>query len=125
MFRKTLIIITLLPAMYFWLATVIAGITRPFFAALVAGGLMGAIGLIRAGWGLGLKSPDGSKVTQLLLGAGVLSALSGVVFLSYYGYRTDNLTAPILLAAIIALSAVTIVGIAEFARLREAGKARR
>jgi len=116
MLRKTIIVITLLPATYFWVITLILGITQPFFASLVVGGLLGIIGLIRVGWGLGSQVSSGKLVTQLFLCAGILSALTGIIFLFSEISKTRGY--PIVgLLAIMALFPVTIVGAFELYRI--------
>ncbi len=117
MLRKTLIIVVLLPAAYFWLLTVILGITQPFFATLVIGGLLGIIGLIRAGWGLSLKTHRGKQVTQLFLVAGILSALSGAIVLLYEIMGAQS-SPGIGVIAIMALLSVTVLGVFELYRIR-------
>jgi len=117
MLRKILIIVALLPATYFWLLTVILGITQPFFATLVIGGFLGIIGLIRAGWSLGSKTHRAKQVTQLFLGAGILSALSGTIVLIYEIVGTQS-SPGIGVIAIMALLSVTILGVFELYRIR-------
>jgi hypothetical protein len=117
MLRKVLIIVVLLPATYFWVLTVVLGITQPFFATLVIGGLLGIIGLIRAGWSLGLKTHHGKQVTQLFLGAGILSALSGAIVLLYEIMGTQG-NPSIGVIAIMALLSVTVLGVFELYRIR-------
>ena len=116
MLRKVLILVVLLPATYFWVSTVLLGITQPFFATLVIGGLLGIIGLIRAGWSLGLKTHRGKQVTQLFLGAGILSALSGAIFLLYEVMGKQGISLGVI--AIMALLSVTVLGVFELYRIR-------
>ncbi len=117
MLRKTLIIVALLPATYFWLLTVILGIAQPFFATLVIGGLLGIIGLIRAAWSLGSKTHRAKQVTQLFLGAGILSAFSGTIVLLYEMIGAQS-SPGIGVIAIMALLSVAILGVFELYRIR-------
>ncbi len=119
MLRKILIMVALLPATYFWLVTAILGITKPFFATLVIGGLLGIIGLIRAGWNLGSKTRRAKQVTQLFLGAGILSALSGTIFLLNYIIGKQGTGIGVI--AIVALLSVTVLGVFELYRIRRFG----
>lgn len=116
MLRKGLIIITLLPAGYFWLITAILGITKPFFALLVVGGLLGFVGLIRAGWHFGDDTPKGRRTTRLLLGVGIVSALAGVAFLVRYLVALGPDPAPIGVIAVVSLLAIGAVGVVELFR---------
>ncbi len=111
--------VALLPATYFWLVTAILGITKPFFATLVIGGLLGIIGLIRAGWNLGSKTRRAKQVTQLFLGAGILSALSGTIFLLNYIIGKQGTGIGVI--AIVALLSVTVLGVFELYRIRRFG----
>lgn len=116
MLRKALIIITLLPAGYFWLGTAILGITKPFFASLVIGGLLGFVGLIRAGWSFGGDTPSGRRKTRFLLGIGLVSALTGVTFLFRYLVVLGSDPAPIGVVAVGSLLAISAVGVVELIR---------
>jgi heme A synthase len=117
MLRKTIIIAALLPATYFWLVMLIFGdVSQPFFASLVVGGLLGIIGLIRVAWSLDSQISRGKLITQLFLSAGILSALSGIIFLVSEIAKTRG--NPLLgYIAIVALLAVTIVGAFELYRI--------
>lgn len=116
MLRKVLIIIALLPAGYFWLITVILGITKPFFATLVIGGLLGFVGLIRAGWDFGVNTPNGRRTTRFLLWLGLVSALTGVTFVIRYMVVLGSNPAPIGVLAVGSLLMISVVGVLELVK---------
>ncbi len=91
-------------------------VSKPFFASLAVGGLLGIIGLIRVGGTMGSRVSRGKLVTQLFLGAGILSALSGIIFLISAISKTRG-NPSLGFVAIVALLAVTVVGAFELYRI--------